>query len=196
MRKSSIWLSFFLWVLVAVAYAFRRPIQQGGFPIDPYYLTLFAFPILLIIFRKFSFSDLGLRIGKPLVGLFFVFLLPAILFLRWRFMGIPFHLSQNYFPMILIGSIAEEFFFRGYLQEEFKKSFGTNISFLITNLLFALVHFVKGYSLAPTLITGLIGVYFSLTKDKQGGNSLIYSMGAHSLFNLVVSSMPQLSRVL
>ena len=89
--------------------------------------------------------------------------------------------------MLLIGSFAEEFFFRGYLQEDFKKRFGGNIwiSLVITNIIFASIHLVKGYSLPATGITGLIGVYFGITKDEQGGNSLFYAMLAHGLYNLV-----------
>ena len=97
----------------------------------------------------------------------------------------------NAFPvMLLIGSFAEEFFFRGYLQEDFKKRFGGNIwlSLVITNLIFASVHLVKGYSLPAVGITGLIGAYFGITKDKQGGNSLFYSMAAHGLYNLIAIS--------
>ena len=190
MKKTSIWLPFVLWILVTTAYALRTPIQKTlGFAIDPYQLTLFGLPVLLIILGRFSFSDLGFRVGRPLVGLFFVFLLPTVLFLRWYFMGVKFQFFAEGFPQaLIIASIAEEFFFRGYLQEAFKKSFGTNTSFFLTNFLFALVHFVKGYSLPATTMTGLIGLYFSVAKDKQGGNSLIYSMSAHSLYNLVATS--------
>lgn len=93
--------------------------------------------------------------------------------------------------MVLVGSLAEEFFFRGYLQEDFKKRFGGNIwiTLLLSNIIFASVHFVKGYSLAATVMTGIIGAYFGITKDEQGGNSLFYSMAAHGLYNLVAISV-------
>ena len=93
--------------------------------------------------------------------------------------------------MLLIGSFAEEFFFRGYLQEDFKKRFGGNlwISLIITNIIFASVHLAKGYSLGATAMTGLIGAYFGITKDQQGGNSLFYSMAAHGLYNIIAISV-------
>ncbi len=180
-------LPFFLWLIVTLVYVFK--FQLNIVLPNSYVVTLFALPIILIIFKKFSFSKLGFRIGKPATGLFFMILLPLILFLRFYFIGRHFRLTE--FPLVLIlGSIAEEFFFRGYLQEEFKKPFGDWGSFAITNLLFALVHLVKGYSILGLLLTGLIGLYFSITKDeKQGGGSLFYSMGAHSLYNIVVSTM-------
>lgn len=180
-------LPFFLWLVVTLVYAFR--FQLNIILPNSYVVVLFALPIIVILFKKFSFSQLGFRIGKPLTGLFFVFLLPIVLFLRFYFMGNSFRLEE--FPLALIlGSVAEEFFFRGYLQESFKKPFGTVGSFAITNFLFALVHFVKGYSILGSLSTGLIGLYFSITKDeKQGGGSLFYSIGAHSFYNIVVSTM-------
>ena len=177
---------FFLWLVVTLVYVFK--FQLNIILPNSYVVTLFALPIILIILKKFSFTKLGFKIGKPAAGLFFMILLPLILFLRFYFMGSNFRLTE--FPLALIlGSIAEEFFFRGYLQEEFKKPFGTVGSFAMTNFLFTLVHFVKGYSIVGSLSTGLIGLYFSITKDKQGGDSLFYSMGAHSLYNIVVMTM-------
>lgn len=190
-KQTSILVPISLSGLVIAAYALRKYLQQGGLPIDPYYTVLFVLPILLIILQKFSFADLGFRVGKPLIGIFFIFLLPVILYFRWSFMGKSI-VAPSVFPlMLLIGSFAEEFFFRGYLQEDFKKRFGGNIwlSLLITNIIFASVHLVKGYSLAATAMTGWIGVYFGISKDEKGGNSLFYSMAAHGLYNLVAVSV-------
>ena len=190
MKQSSVLLPIGLSALVIAAYGFRQYLQQSGLPIDPYYTVLFALPILLILFKKFSFVDLGFRVGKPLVGIFFVFLLPVILYFRWTLTGRPIVVPSAFPLMLLIGSFAEEFFFRGYLQEDFKKRFGNIwIALVLSNILFAAVHFVKGYSLAPTAVTGLIGVYFGVTKDEQGGNSLFYSMAAHGLYNLIAMSV-------
>lgn len=190
MRQASVLFPLLLSAIVIATYAVRRPLQEIGFPIDPYYFVLFTLPILLIFFKKFSFDDFGFRVGKPLVGIFFVFLLPGILFLRWSLLGksvIPFN---TFSVMLLIGSFAEEFFFRGYLQEDFKKRFGGNLwmSLVLSNIIFASVHLVKGYSLPAVGITGLIGAYFGITKDKQGGNSLFYAMIAHGLYNLMATS--------
>lgn len=160
---------------------------MAGFPVDPYFVVLFAIPILLILAKKFSFADLGIRLGKPLTGLFFVLLLPGILFLRYYLTGVGWAPSEN-LGSIVPGSVAEEFFFRGYLQEVLQKTLGAGFSFFLTNLLFALVHYIKGYSLVPTLVIGVIGFYFSLAKDqKQGGGSLAYPTISHILYNIVSS---------
>ena len=191
-KNISFILPFLLWFIVTLAYAFRSTLQTAGFPIDPYFLLLYAFPIILLILNKISSADMGFRIGKPGYGLFFLLLLPGILFLRYYFMGLPMQLTANWLTLVVI-SVAEEFFFRGYLQSQFEKSFNnTTISFSLTNFLFLLVHVVKGYSILSSVMTGLIGVYFSFAKDKSGGDSLAYSAGAHSLYNLVASSVQRI----
>jgi len=53
-----------------------------------------------------------------------------------------------------------------------------------------LVHVVKGYSLAPSLMIFIIGVYFSWGRHPKGGNSLIWSSIAHPLYNLVAITGP------
>lgn len=192
MRQTSVLVPISLSAVVIAAYALRRPLEATGLmPFDPYYLVLFLLPILLILFKKFIFADLGFKVGKPLTGIFFVFLLPVILYFRWSLTGRPVMPFNTLPVMLLIGSFAEEFFFRGYLQEDFKKRFGGNIwiSLVITNIIFASVHLVKGYSLASVAMTGLIGAYFGITKDKQGGDSLFYSMAAHGLYNLIAMSV-------
>ncbi len=186
MEKKQIWIPVALSVLVTVAYILRRK-SALEFPIDPYYIALFGFPILLLVLRRISLSDLGLQIGKPIYGLFFVFLLPGVLFLRFYFTGASFQLSEGIF-IILIGSVAEEFFFRGYVQGQFRK-FGSIPSIVIASLFFTLVHVVKGYSLLPSLEIFIIGAYFGAARDNNGGNSTIYSMVTHILYNLVVTSM-------
>lgn len=174
---------------ITALYVARRSLQEAGLPFDPYVAALIAIPIVLLALRKISLTDMGLAgIGRIGYGLFFVGLLPGILYLRFRFMGIPFELAPFIFPVI-IGSLAEEFFFRGYLQGDFEKSSGVTVSFILTNALFALVHVVKGYSLLPSIMIFAIGIYFSSARHKTGGNSLIYPMAAHVLYNIVVSSM-------
>lgn len=169
-----------------MSYVLRHRINAGF--IDIYYASLFVLPVMLIVFRKISFTDLGLKIGKPLSGLFFVFLLPAILFLRFYFRGDSFS-GWDYFPTaIIIGSIAEEFFFRGYLQEQLGKSLGAKIGIIAASALFMMAHVIKGYSFLSSLSIFFVGIYFGFARDKKGGDSVIYAMAAHILYNLTVIS--------
>ncbi len=186
----SILLPILLWGVVAAAYAFRRPLEMLLFSIDPYILLLFGIPVVLLLLKKVSFSDIGLKVGKPLYGLPLALFLPAILFLRLFFMGKSFVLTGDLL-FLIIASTAEEVFFRGYLQSQFDKSFNGNIglSFVLTNLLFASIHLIKGYNILGVLSVGAVGLYFSFVKDKKGGDSIGYSAAAHSLYNIVNLSL-------
>lgn len=185
MRKN-FWLAIFLGFFISFIYGLRKIIPGSG---DLYFPTLYLIPIFLIILGKVKLSEMGLKIGKPLDGLFIAFLLPIILFLRFKTMDRVFFLASNW-QVLVIGSIGEEFFFRGYLQGQFEKFLGANLSLLVTNLFFMLVHVVKGYSLAPALMTFIIGVYFSFGRYQKGGNSLLWSSIAHPLYNLVAITGP------
>ncbi len=193
MRQTSVLVPIGLSGIVIAAYALRKyffQAQEIYSLIDIYYLTLVALPVLLILFQKFNFTNLGFRVGKPLIGIFFVFLLPTILYFRWSTMGKAIIAPVTFPFMLLVGSFAEEFFFRGYLQEDFKRRFGNIwVAIVLSNIFFTLVHLVKGYSLTAAAMTGWIGFYFGITKDEQGGNSLFYSMAAHGLYNLIATSV-------
>jgi len=77
-------LAIFLGFLVSLVYGLRK--------IDPqftalYFPTLYLIPTLLIIFRRVKISEMGFKIGKPIDGLVIAFVLPLVLFLRFRLMG-------------------------------------------------------------------------------------------------------------
>lgn len=186
MSKKIPWLVIFLGFLVSLIYGLRKIDPQFG---SLYYPALYLLPLILVFIGKLRFGEMGFQIGKPLDGLFIVFLLPAILFLRYKFMNIPFFLTPAW-PDLVVGSIGEEVFFRGYLQGQFNKSFHPNLSVILTNFFFMLVHLVKGYSLLSGLMTFIIGVYFSIGRDHRGGNSIFYGMAAHVLYNLVAITKP------
>lgn len=187
--KKRFFLGVMLGLAVALIYALRRPLQEAGFPLDPYFTALIGIPIALLALRKISLADMGLaNLGHPVYGLLFAFLLPGVLYLRLKLAGAPFQLAP-FTTLLIIGSMAEEFFFRGYLQRDFEKSSNIATSFIMTNALFVLVHVVKGYSLLPSLMIFVIGLYFSFARHEKGGGSLVYSMAAHVLYNIVSSSM-------
>lgn len=184
MRKNA-WVPVLFWVITVLVYAFKHYVNRDWAFLYP--LFLYSLPLLLVLLKKISFSDLGLKTGNPLNGLFLAFLLPTVLFLRFKLMGSFFQLNLGY-HYLLLTSVGEEFFFRGYLQEQFNQAWGENISLAATNLLFMLIHTAKGYSLINSLIIFIIGVYFSLARDKRAGDSTIYAMIAHSLYNLITTS--------
>jgi len=188
--KKNLWLPIFLGFLASFVYGLRKIIPGSG---DLYFPYLYLIPLILIISGKLKVAEMGLKIGRPLDGLFIAFLLPVILFLRYRFMGRVWFLTPGW-QALVIGSVGEEVFFRGYLQGQFEKYSGANFSLIITNLFFMLVHVVKGYSLAPALMTFIIGIYFSYGRHPKGGNSLLWSSIAHPLYNLVAITGPFVRR--
>lgn len=187
MKKNLGWLPFLAAILASVVYGYRFTLNQ--YVPNSYIVFLFSWPLALMLLGRVKLGDFGIRLGNIGVGLFFVFLLPTVLFLRYRFSGIEFVVVPNLY-IIWIGSVAEEFFFRGFLQGEWQKKFGETPAIFLTNVFFALVHLVKGYSLLGTGMIFLVGTYFGYTKSSQGGNSLIYSAIAHCLYNTVVSAVP------
>jgi len=154
-----------------------------------YFPALYLIPAALVLTRSVKFSEMGFRIGKPFNGLLIAFMLPVVLFARFKLMGLPMGIFPGW-QGIVLGSIGEEVFFRGYLQGQFDKFFGPNLSILLTNFFFTLVHVVKGYSLITALMILAVGVYFSFGRDKRGGDSTLWGMIAHPLYNLVAANAP------
>ncbi len=187
MKNTLRWLPFFAASLASVVYGYRFLLNR--FVPNSYIVFLFSWPVVLILLKQIKVADLGIRKGNVGVGLFFAFLLPLILFLRYFLSGKSFILPPNLY-LLWIGSVGEEFFFRGYLQEDWRKRYGETVGILLTSFFFALVHLVKGYTLLGTGMTFLVGVYFGVAKSSQGGSSLIYSAIAHSLYNTIVAAVP------
>ncbi|MBI5036869.1 CPBP family intramembrane metalloprotease [Candidatus Micrarchaeota archaeon] len=183
MARTALWLPLFLGAAVSAAYALRKSVP--GLPVDVYLAALLGLPLLLLVSGKVSLNDLGIRLGKPLPGLAFVLFLPAVLFLRFYFSGAPLALGFDWY--LLLASAAEELFFRGYLQHAFQP-LGKYQGFAATNLFFALVHAIKGYSLLLVAMIFAVGAYFSYARDEQGSDSIFYPMGAHGLYNLVATA--------
>lgn len=186
MVKKNFWLPVLWGFFICFVYGLRKIIPGSG---DLYFPALYLIPIVLLISGKVKLSEMGFRIGRPVDGLFIALLLPVILFLRYKTMGRVWFLAPQW-QALVIGSVGEEFFFRGYLQGQFEKIFGANFSLLLTNFFFMLVHVVKGYSLVSSLMIFIIGVYFSYGRYPKGGNSLFWSSIAHPLYNLIAITGP------
>lgn len=187
MKKSLWWLPFLAAILASVVYGYRYLLNQ--FVPNSYIVFLFSWPMILVLLRQIKVADLGIRKGNIGLGLFFAFLLPLILFLRYFLSGQEYILPPNLY-ILWIGSVGEELFFRGYLQEDWRKRYPETAAIFLTSFFFALVHLVKGYTLLGTGMTFLLGLYFGVAKGSQGGNSLLYSAIAHCLYNTVVSAVP------
>ncbi len=80
----------------------------------------------------------------------------------------------------LIAPLSEEIFFRGFLYQAFKKSWGVNAGLFLSSFLFAAVH-LEIYSFIPIMIIGwLLAYVFEKTK------SLMPAIFLHGVYNLAL----------
>lgn len=70
-------------------------------------------------------------------------------------LGKPYGLYLDLLTIALIPSVAEEFFFRGFLQSAFATHFGPKIALLITSVIFAIYH-VNPWFIPFYLLLGLL----------------------------------------
>lgn len=152
------------------------PLFQGRFPFERVLsrlimISAFAAVVYLIggdfkVFQKYGFNPdknwyrwlgwgLLLGIATLLAAELFETSLGAYeLGIRVKWNRIPERLLKAFFTGLLIGTV-EEFFFRGFVFLSLEKRMGWKKSFVVTNLLYALVHFFRGTKQAwvsPTVI--------------------------------------------
>lgn len=96
------------------------------------------------------------------------------------------HLLQA-ISLVLTGPVAEEIFFRGYLQDQLRKLAHSSIALWVQSLLFALVHFIfwgfNSFSLLGSLGTLLFGLIAGLWRIKF--RSLLPIVLGHILCNAI-----------
>lgn len=79
-------------------------------------------------------------------------------------------------------ALPEEFFYRGFLQSSLQHKFSPGLAIIITNIIFAIGHFVG--NLEPTrLLTFFPGLIFSILVYRY--KSLLSAILFHAFFNLV-----------
>ena len=81
--------------------------------------------------------------------------------------------------VVLAAPIGEEMFFRGFLYQALRRRFSLWPAALISSLAFAVVH------VSPVLIFALFPVGLGLALVFEHRRSLLSSMAAHAVFNLV-----------
>jgi len=80
----------------------------------------------------------------------------------------------------LVAPLSEEIFFRGFLYQAFKKSWGVNAGLFLSSFLFAAVH-LEIYSFIPIMIIGwLLAYLFEKTR------SLLPAIFLHGIYNLAL----------
>ncbi len=109
----------------------------------------------------------------------------AIYFLKAT-MNNPIYFILAMITIVILAPILEEFFFRGILQNFFKKFLNRWISIIFTSLIFAFVHYSYSQKLANITIVGSIfifSLFLGFIYEKQ--KSLISPIFLHATFNAI-----------
>ncbi len=109
----------------------------------------------------------------------------AIYFLKAT-MNNPIYFILAMITIVILAPILEEFFFRGIVQNFFKKFLNRWLSIIFTSLVFAFVHFSYTQKLANITIVGSIfifSLFLGFIYEKQ--KSLISPIFLHATFNAI-----------
>ena len=88
--------------------------------------------------------------------------------------------------VIAVG-FTEEFIFRGFLFDKFKKVFGTETAAVIgSSVLFGLFH-IFGGNIVQIVITGLLGALFCLCRKKIKGCSTLSLIIMHGIYDALIT---------
>ncbi|HZD32349.1 MAG TPA: type II CAAX endopeptidase family protein [Candidatus Angelobacter sp.] len=89
---------------------------------------------------------------------------------------------------VTLAPLLEELFFRGMLYPLMRRTAGVTVAVLFTATMFALIHGAQlGYAWAPLLSIFVVGVVFTLVREKTG--SVAASFLTHCGYNLALFGM-------
>lgn len=135
--------------------------------------------LLPILFLLLPFFDLHWRIPKILFKkkfliswIIFSVVIIVLLFQNTQLVGL-------FTVMVLVAALPEEWFFRAYLQKQFRNGLG---AVLIVSLMFTLMHYIVRGSVEACLVF-IPSVFFGWTYKKTG--DLMFVVILHAFSNLV-----------
>jgi membrane protease YdiL (CAAX protease family) len=164
---------------------------MGGYetPSAIYHTLLLAFPVWLMRVDRANIRELGLVRGEWQSGLTLAITITVLAFIRiWARTGLALPAPDVALALTIIYSpVAEELFFRGYMQPKLESRFGRWLGLVITAVLFTIIHLPK------VLLTPLVGpldliaffvlgVIFGYVRDV--GKSVYYPTLCHVGYNL------------
>jgi len=133
-------------------------------------ITVSLITLILIIYDRWSLKDLGIRFDNIIPGIvpYIIFTLLGILILYIVAKIIKrkpikkFYSNKKYVVIIILGSILQEFLFRGFLFPELNAIFRIGILIILINaILFALMHTVYSNTRTTLIIIFLAGLGFA-----------------------------------
>ncbi len=180
---------FTLILVIFFAASVTYIIKSSGYPLSFYGLTFY---------KWFRYSVEGVIYSLPFI--IFLFVLKWVLIHQFDlFKGIPLipisELKENYKSHIIIAAIyiattpIQELIARGFLQSCFKNFFqGPNRGFmaiLTSNLMFQMMHTIKGFWLA--IVSFAFGIYWGILFDQQ--KSLFGVTVSHAIIGVTALSI-------
>lgn len=82
----------------------------------------------------------------------------------------------------ILAGVAEEILFRGFLQVKMEMTFGWTGGWILSNVLFGLLHFV---SLGYAICAGIAGLYLGWLFDATDQRNLLIPIVTHGLYDYV-----------
>ena len=166
-----------------------------------YYLSVIIIVLNIIfydkkIYKKLKINSKNLKYEIFIGILIFICLslltiIPFLLTKNNKILSVK-PLSRNmliYFTIFNLFVVApcEEFIYRGYFFEKFKLIFNNNLtSNIISSILFGVIHYPNKESLVLIIAPTIIGIIFTILKEKIINCSLISLSIAHGLNNVLI----------
>ncbi len=169
-------LSELIFILIPLAYVTRLKVGQDKVGVKTGGPVTLTKDILL-----------GLAVGMAMVP--FVFLLALYEFLGSGG-GIPsplpgpdeiFWLVITFIGIILIVAPAEEYFFRGFIQNSLDAHYGNIGGLLVTSIIFGIIHANPFIGIIQTMLGLILGLLF-----QRRGRRLAGPIAAHAIYNVLV----------
>jgi len=157
-----------------------------------YHISL-LFPLVLVVLKREKLRDIGFRKGIfDESALILILGLPIMFFISQIFIfegTISIVLGYSLFSSIIIASVTEEVFFRGFMQEKFYNTLNRKyLSIVIGAILFGLIHLprlsIGMYSIEGFIVSFILGGLFGWVYSE--GKTLMYPVVFHALWNLAM----------
>lgn len=169
------------------------------------FISIFEVVVVLVLAKKqnMSLRDMGLiKPIKPIawiVGIV-IALIPMILMILLNGgnldtmfppkVSLTICIMQSIYYFVIVAP-TEEIIFRGFILENFNKSYTKNISILLTSFLFALVHIYNG-SIMNVVMAFIISVLYCKVKFISNNHSIYPCMVGHALNDSLNQWIPYL----
>ncbi len=167
------------------------------------YWLIVLIPIILMRINKDTPADYGFsknNVGcQILIGIFIAVVISLVLTLVPHLLGVGeyFDTGKNYqylwqfiyefFYCIVAVGFAEEFVFRGFIYERFKRLFEKDwIAVIGSSVLFGVFHIFNG-NIGQMILTGCLGAFFCFCRLKIKNCSLLSLIIVHGIYDALIT---------